>query len=75
MLMMLLPTALPTALPGAPASAACALVTSSGIEVPKPINVKPITSGDIPNYCASATAPRTSNSTPRIRPINLPAIP
>ena len=48
MLAMLLPTTLPMAMPGEPLSAASRLVISSGVEVPKPTRVKPISRGDTP---------------------------
>src|SRR5690606_7807316 len=58
------PTMLPTAMPGEPTSAACTLVTSSGVEVPKPTSVSPIRSGDTPKHSAVRTAPRTRSSAP-----------
>ena len=72
MLTMLLPTTLPRAIPGEPRNAACRLATSSGVDVPNPTSVKPITSGDSPRRRAMATAPFTSASPPpssRSRPI------
>lgn len=56
---MLEPTTLPTAMPGAPTSAACTLVVSSGVEAPKATSVRPINSGDMPGAAASDAAPRT----------------
>ena len=67
MLAMFEPTTLPSAMPGAPAKAALREVTSSGIEVPKPTIVSPISRGDSPIRAASATAPRTSRSPPAKR--------
>ena len=64
MLAMLEPTTLPTAIPAEPLRAAVRLVTSSGVEVPKPTRVSPINSGDTPSALADATAPRTSSSPP-----------
>jgi len=58
------PTTLPTAMPGEPESDACTLVTSSGVEVPKPTKVRPISSGETPSRSAICTAPRTSISPP-----------
>jgi hypothetical protein len=58
------PTMLPIAMPGEPASEACTLVTSSGVEVPKPTSVRPISSGETPSRSAACTAPRTSSSPP-----------
>ncbi|KDB04380.1 hypothetical protein U879_07140 [Defluviimonas sp. 20V17] len=42
------PTMFPKAMPGDPVSPACTDVTNSGIEVPKPTRVRPITSGEMP---------------------------
>ncbi len=64
MFAVLLPTTLPMAMPGEPAKAAWRLVTSSGIEVPKPTMVSPISSGETRSRVAKATAPRTSRSPP-----------
>ena len=73
MLAMLEPTTLPTAIPGLPIRAAWMLVTSSGVEVPKPTSVSPITSGETPNRRAVPTAPRTSTSPPTSSSTNPPA--
>ncbi len=48
--------ALPSAMPGAPASEAWMEVTSSGVEVPKPTRVSPITSGEIHRRALSGLA-------------------
>ena len=58
------PTMLPTAMPDAPASEACTLVTSSGVEVPKPTSVRPMSRGETPSRSAMRTAPRTKSSPP-----------
>ena len=68
------PTMLPTAMPGEPASEACTLVTSSGVEVPKPTSVSPISSGETPIRSAICTAPRTSPSPPRASRTSPPMI-
>jgi hypothetical protein len=47
------PTILPYAIPGALVRIACIEVTSSGVEVPKPTSVRPITSGEIPRRDAT----------------------
>lgn len=70
MLAVLLPMTLPTAIPGDPASADWMLVTSSGVEVPNPTVVNPITKGETASRCAAATAPPTSISTPKRRQAN-----
>jgi len=67
-LTMLLPTTFPTAMAEDPDSAACKLVTNSGVEVPKPTSVSPMTIGEMPNDLAAETAPRTSSSPPMIKP-------
>jgi hypothetical protein len=64
MLAMLLPTTLPIAIPGAPIWAALRLATSSGVEVPKPTRVKPMSSGETPSRLAAATLPFTRASPP-----------
>ena len=51
-------------MPGEPLSPACTDVTSSGIEVPKPTSVRPMTSGETSSRPAACTAPRTSKSPP-----------
>ena len=48
------PTTLPTAMPGEPFSAAVTLATSSGLEVPKPTRVSPISSGETPKPAGDA---------------------
>ena len=74
MLQMLEPTMLPTATPGEPSSAACTLVTSSGVEVPKPTSVSPMISGETPSAPAVRTAPRTRSSPPITSPARPPRI-
>jgi hypothetical protein len=44
-------------MPGAPIRAACRLATSSGVDVPKPTKVKPMSSGETPSRLARATLP------------------
>ena len=61
---MLLPTTLPTAMPGEPFMAPVTLATSSGVEVPKPTRVRPMSSDETPMRLASVTEPRTSSSAP-----------
>ena len=68
------PTMFPIAIPGEPSIEASMLVTSSGIEVPKPTSVMPISSGDMPSRSAVAAAPRTSISPPAISSTRPPAM-
>src|SRR6056297_2046251 len=53
-------------MPGDPDIAACTEVTSSGVDVPKPTSVSPMTRGETPSPVATWTAPRTSSSPPAI---------
>ena len=59
---------LPHARAGEPARTDSTLVTSSGIDVPKPTTTTPMTSGESRALPASPTAPRTSTSPPATRP-------
>jgi len=52
-----------------PRSAASTETSNSGVEVPKPTTVRPISMGGIANRCAIPTAPRTSASPPAKSPI------
>jgi len=70
LLAMLEPMILPQAMPGALSNAASTLVTSSGIEVPKPTITKPTINGVTRAFSASCTAPRTSSSPPTTRATN-----
>ena len=65
LLAILEPTMLPQAIAGDPMRAASILVTSSGMDVPRPTITTPMTSALTPAFSASATAPRTSNSPPK----------
>jgi hypothetical protein len=58
------PTTLPKAMPGEPAKAAFKLVINSGVEVPKPTKVRPISISDTCSRRARPTAPRTRISPP-----------
>ncbi len=65
---MLEPTTFPMAIPAAPARAACTETRSSGVEVPKPTTVSPMTRGGTRNLSASALAPCTSQLPPKKSP-------
>ena len=60
------PTTLPMAMAGAPSSAALSDTSNSGIEVPKPTTVSPISNGGMPSLLASEIAPRTRKSAPNV---------
>ena len=61
------------AMPGDPAIAACTLVASSGVEVPKPTIVSPASRGEMPSRAAMPTAPRTNSSPPSASSTSPPA--
>jgi hypothetical protein len=64
MLKVLLPTMLPMAMSERPSIAAPRLTTSSGADVQNATTVIPMSSGEILNLLATASAPRTSHSAP-----------
>lgn len=64
------PTILPMAMAGTSAKAACTDTSSSGVDVPKPTTVRPISRDDMPSRFAIPTLPRTKASPPKKRPIN-----
>ncbi len=65
MLAMFEPMTLPKAISGEPRRAAVRLAASSGAEVPKATMVRPITSGLIPQRCASRLEFFTRKSPPK----------
>ena len=60
------PTTFPIAIAGAPSTLAFRETSSSGMEVPKPTTVKPISNGGIRRRLASDTEPLTRYSAPAV---------
>ena len=67
------PMILPTAMSGTPRQAASTETRSSGVEVPNPTTVRPISKGGMAMLRAIPTLPRTKASPPRNKPIKLAA--